>query len=504
MLKRNLIKWHNAIGWWALAGVIIWSLSAITHPVMSWFGPQSVKFYPPKLTLHHESVETLLKIDMKPEIVRGAKIIKVVPGRDGAYLQITKSESLAREYYELDSLKKLDGQDAVQALWLAGYYTGIDKALVTEVELKTEFTSDYPSVNRLLPVYRVAYRDEQNTVAYIYTETGVLASLSNNFKKNTQWVFQNLHTFQWLNGSEFGRVIIIALWMLTLLATAILGFALVLAFKARKISDPKRRYHRYLAYILWLPLFAWSASGFYHLLHASQVEPVSGLRLGERFPEDMTLSLDESFQELIGLLDVNEMALVIGDAEQVFWRVSIAPKPSGDVPDRIGRFSGKVVEAQAIYIPAGERFLGSRMNDKQFSTLLAERFLAGRQVSTSAATLVTRFGPSYDFRNKRLPVWKVELGDSDKTWLFVDPRTGVLVDKSRFTDRAERWSFSNFHKWNFLTPVAGRMKRDGLIVMTLALLVFLSALGAFLLVKRKRKGIVKVSVKVDKGVLLPE
>ena len=102
--------------------------------------------------------------------------------------------------------------------------------------------------------------------------------------------------------------------------------------------------------------------------------------------------------------------------------------------------------------------------------------------------LVTRYGPGYDFRNKRLPVWQVTVADADKTRLFVDPATGVLVDQSRGIDRAERLSFSLLHKWSHLTPLTGRQGRDLLIVFTLLLLLVSSAIGGTMLVKRKKRG----------------
>ena len=99
---------------------------------------------------------------------------------------------------------------------------------------------------------------------------------------------------------------------------------------------------------------------------------------------------------------------------------------------------------------------------------------------------ITRFGPDYDFRNKRLPVWKVSLADPAGTQLFVDPATGVLVDQSRAIDRAERWSFSILHKWNHLTGITGRAGRDALMVATLMLALFAAVLGGIMLIRRGR------------------
>lgn len=486
MLKKKLINWHNALGWWAFAGVLIWSLSAITHPLMSWLGPQSVKFFPPKLTLSANDVNALSNIEYDPNVFEGARVVKLVPGATAPMLQVTRSEDAAREYFHLASLERIEGQDLAQALWLASYYSGLDASAVLTVDFLTDYSSDYPSVNRLLPVYKVSFDDKRNTVAYVYTETGALASLSNGFKKNIQWFFQNFHTFNWLTASEFGRVVIIGLWMLSLSATAVIGFALVLVLKRRKISDAKRRYHRIFAYVLWLPLLAWSTSGFYHLIHASVVDTDSGVRLGETFPMSMNLSIDDKAKKQLALVKVNELALVAGEGNQVFWRASVQPKGEANPMAREKRFAGKPMESQAMYFPLGGNASELQISDKALSLSLAKTFIKSNDARILDVHLVTRFGPHYDFRNKRLPVWKVAVDDDDQTWLFIDPRTGVLVDKSRFVERAERWSFSYLHKWNYLTPFVGRQLRDVLIVFVLLAIVVISILGALLLLKRKK------------------
>ena len=101
---------------------------------------------------------------------------------------------------------------------------------------------------------------------------------------------------------------------------------------------------------------------------------------------------------------------------------------------------------------------------------------------------VTRFGPDYDFRNKRLPVWRVDFAEEIGLRIFVDPTTGILVDQNRQVDRAESWSFSILHKWNHLNPLMGRFYRDVFIVGTLLICLVMTVFGIVMLLKnRKRK-----------------
>ena len=142
-------------------------------------------------------------------------------------------------------------------------------------------------------------------------------------------------------------------------------------------------------------------------------------------------------------------------------------------------------EQEAVYINPYTGQVRDDLSDKSQAVALANTFkpTSGSKIVDTA--LVTRYGPDYDFRNKRLPVWKVSLDDAQSSWLFVDPVSGILVDQSRAQDRLERLSFSLLHKWSHLTPFTGRQWRDVMIVITLLFLIVISGFGAKMLWRRK-------------------
>lgn len=486
MFKSHLMRWHKKIAWTSTIGIFIWGISAITHPLMSWFGPQAERFFPPSMEVTEESLNSLAPLMQSVPNLADTRIIKLVPGDNGPLLQLTQDQYSPREYYDLKSQQLLKDQDRVQAQWLASYYTGIDRDLIETTTFYTEFSDEYPEVNRLLPVYKVKFTGDQPMQAFVYTETGALASLSNPFKHRMQWLFQHLHTLKWLDSLEYGRLILASLFMLCLVASAIVGFMLILTIKSRLIRDSKRRNHRRLGYILWLPLLAWSASGFYHLWQSSLVETNYGIRLDQPF--NVLNSENLNTQSLSKLKDksINSLSLLRGPDSRLYWRASVAQSDNKTMVDREQRFEGKSSEFGAMYLPASFASEVVDLSDAQLAEAMALRF-SGLDVSQLSQPLpVRRFGPDYDFRNKRLPVWKVELTDSSATTLFVDTTTGILVDSSTRVDRAERWSFSILHKWSPLTGVTGRKLRDGIMMAIVSLLLLVSLLGISLMVKRKK------------------
>ena len=485
-LKKQWLEWHNKLGWWALAGILIWAISGITHPMMAWFGPSAAKFFPPSVSLQASELGNLPALLADGEKVSGARVVKLVPSDGAPLLQVTHSETAPRRYYQLDSGREVIDGDRQQARWLAAYYSGRPADQIADVQIQTGFDNRYPSVNRLLPVYRVRFAGDDGLTLFIHTETAALASITDSSKNLMQGVFRQLHTFAWLDDLEYGRLILIGLLMLTLFAFAATGLALVFALKHRKIKDGKRRYHRLLGYVLWLPLLGWSASGFYHLLQSSLVEPVQGLRLGEA-GEYRNLNTDFSWVNTLQGRAINSLSLISGVDGVPLYRVGLAPAESAAPGSRNQRFDGRPSESGSLFVDArtGQALL--EFGDLEQAQLLATRLAGIQPQEIAGMTLVTRYGPGYDFRNKRLPVWQVDVANDDKTMLFVDPVTGVLVDQSRSVDRAERLSFSLLHKWNHLAPFTGRQVRDYLIVATLLLLLASSVIGGVMLNGRRKK-----------------
>lgn len=114
---------------------------------------------------------------------------------------------------------------------------------------------------------------------------------------------------------------------------------------------------------------------------------------------------------------------------------------------------------------------------------------AGQQLGLDKALItdtqiITRFGAHYDFRNKRLPVWRIDYDTPKGDKVFIDPATGMLVDRLVNTARYEGYSFSALHKWSFLTPFTGRKTRDVMIVIILSLAVISTILGYIMLIRK--------------------
>lgn len=125
--------------------------------------------------------------------------------------------------------------------------------------------------------------------------------------------------------------------------------------------------------------------------------------------------------------------------------------------------------------------------DKDIARAIARRLTGAPDSAVTGIELVTRFSHEYDFRNKRLPVWRVDYGAPVKASLFVDPASGVLVDRVADWEKPERLVFSFVHKWNFLFPI-GRLGLNIVVGMfVIALIGFSAVLGLRMDLKRRMR-----------------
>lgn len=468
---KACVEYHRTLAWIGGIALLLFSLSAILHPLMSWTGPKAQAFGPPALSVTSAHIEQVAQA-LNTHTIESAQVIKVVRSYIGPVLQVTEFPEQPRRYFSLDTKEELTNFDHQYAVWLARHYTGLN-APIKNIIHQTRFDDAYPWVNRLLPVYRVEFSTPDNRIAYIHTELGRLTGHTNDWKTWLQRGFQYLHTWQFLDDIDIARVIIIVALVLCIIGMTITGFSMVLLFTRRPIAHKGRRLHRYLAYGIWLPLLLFSISGLYHLLYSISQDTTRGIAYSEPIQLKRT-----SFAQRTQAVDLpnqtfDQLSLVQGSDKTLLYRLQSV--------ERINH-TNREVQKQKQYYVNGVSGNILALSDKEISKLTAERLAkTGRIIHLKK---VSHFGLGYDFRNKRLPVWKAEL-DSGIAW-FIDPATGLLVDNLTPSARYEGYSFSFLHKWNVLTPITGRFWRDCLLIICMIVTIISTIAGFRLLIKRKK------------------
>ena len=528
--KTKTARWsYSKHQWLGLIGgisLLVWGLSGLTHIAMVLFGPQQAAFMPPATSVALEGARPIAET-LAAQRIAEVVAVKTAPAPGGGVLwQVTPTSDGARRYFRPADGSEVKGGDRAQAEFLARHYLATDRA-ITAATLQTEFDADYTWVNRLLPVWKLEFAGEDGLVAYVHTETSSLAAVNNTTKTRLQSVFRALHTWEWVPpGMDWLRVVVIALMVGSLLALGLTGIAMLVTVRRKKRLSGARGWHRIAGYVLALPLIMFSASGIYHLIQSALVPPMSQLKMGKpvnvasgKWPVEADWALIAKGR------DVASVALVEGADGQPLYRIGLAPPkgqigggehdhgaadskpshgmqghdhaamiaaqnapkvPSTDAEIREARFAGLKPDGPAIYLDATT---GSVMKsgDKELARAIARRFTGAPDSAVTGVELVSRFSHEYDFRNKRLPVWRVDYGAPVNASLFVDTGAGVLVDRVADGEKPERLVFSFIHKWNFLFPI-GRLAQNVLVgAFAIALIGFMAVLGLRMdLVRRVR------------------
>ena len=483
------IKVHRLLAILGGIGLLLWGGSGLLHPIMTTWGPQQAVFFPPSHPVDLVGVRPIHQTLAEAGIAEAAAI-RIVPGEAESLLQVTEDPNAPRRYFRLHDGVELPNHDEAHAVFLARHYMR-EEAPVRSVEWIDDFTPSYPWVNRLLPVYKVTFERPDDLSIYIYTETSAAAGIDNTFKTVLQTGFRWFHTWSWFPAeADWARVFLMALFIGSLMALALTGVAMILLIRRKARAPGLRGWHRIAGYAAALPLLMFTSSGLFHLVQYAATPPTKTLTLstpislaGASFP------IHEQWTDLSAGLDISTVSIIEDANGRLLYRLGLAARRHGGPETlseiRNARFDGIERTGPALYIDAatGAPF---EDGDREIALQLGERFTGVSRDAIHNAELVTRFGPQYDFRNKRLPVWRLDYGAPVNATIFVDTTSGVLADRTPDHAKAEQWSFSYLHKWNFLFPL-GRETQTLVVSVAVAFsLVLMAGIGLALDLQRRR------------------
>jgi len=482
---KRMLALHRVLLWLGGITLLLFALTGALHPIMSWTGPQATTMRPPSLeadqAVLQQAIERLTREQREP-----IALAQLVPYRDQTLVQLSTHLTEPRRYLSLRSLSLHSGDDGRagdspvtdtdMARWLASWYSGEPETEITAVHFQNRFDSHYPSVNRLLPVYRVDFASGLSL--HVHTESLSLAGITNPYRTRLQAVFRHLHSWQWLDPVPLIKLPVMTLLLGSALLLTLTGLWLLLKLPLKGKRRGVRRWHYALSWVLVVPVTLYLLTGIYHFGYKYLQPESAGLTLPPptQLPDNLALGSELSEEEHFS---VNSAALVRGEGEHWYWRLSLHnPDQSAD---RHSRFAGQAAEAGSVFIGLSEG--APALDDKRYAALLAGRFVGIEPEEIRGYQRVTHFGPDYDFRNKRLPVWQIE-GPSSRA--FIDTASGQLVEQQFRSTRWERYSFSLVHKWGLLQPLFGRDGRDALVVLLMVLVLALAGLGFTLRIKTRK------------------
>lgn len=432
---------HRQIGWVAAFVAMAWAVTGFLHPVMSWTAPRPAVQTPPSGGQFRTLPDIPGQFLDKSGQIRTVQVRLVTIG--GHLYWMSTDPSAARKMVA-DALTGEAAPEAEEAhaIALARHYAALPEAGVRSVEIIDRFNTEYPQINRLLPVWRVAFDTPEGLAVYVDTGADRLAAVTDGRRRALLFVFQNVHTLKFLGFAEPLRVAVLAGLILSVIATSLIGAALLLKAKGRGL----RKAHTLAAWAALPFILTFTVSGMFHLFVT--------MGPGQALPPAGVFNLAGLEPPRPGPGSLYGLTATAGPEGKPLWRIE----------------TGGGIAYQGA--PAGH-------TDADRARAIAG---AGPE---AAVSLVTRFGRDYSFANKRLPVMRVEGSEGP---VFVDVREGLIAAAPRKSalQKAEGWSFDVLHKWEFLRPI-GTQNRDYLLMATVAVIFLTAALGLAIQLRRRRR-----------------
>lgn len=335
------------------------------------------------------------------------------------------------------------------------------------------------------PVFRIVYDDPGRTAIYVSSRSGEPVAVVNTRARWTTWLGTVPHWIyvQWLYYDHYSGWLWISIVLpgvvLALAFTGvILGFWKLFPFRRRgdwRLSGYRgvSRWHHVAGIFFGLLVITWTLSGLLEVLGPSW-RPGADTMLRARgltptwdglaHEERQTIARAESEQRGVDVVALDILAV------------------GGDV-------------GYVAHFRSGARlWMDARSSAKPVRREIGEgdAVLAARRVHDAPAMSVQRLtkGDAYYYvprnRNASLPVWRVQLADSARTAVYVDPVTGLPAGIVDASVRRWRWWRDALHDFDF-PPIGGRGPLRDVIVLALMLGGSIGAFtGVWLLVRRVR------------------
>lgn len=456
-MKKQLYKWHRILGIIVCIPLIFWALSGITHPLMNWVQPDIATNQPYSNQISGQDLMPLHEVLDKGGIGEFERVRLIKFENTMAY-QVRLPDDPVLKYWDANSGETIPDGDEIYARYLARYFLGDQESTISDIELVESFTTQYRSINRLLPAYKVTFDRPDNMKIYVETASSRLGTSVDRFRSVNQSIFWLFHNFGFLNFTGWFLPVFLILLSAAALISAIFGIA-VFGFTKANGNSAIRKSHRYTGIGVSLALILFTASAVLHTFGSLTN------------PDNRHLYKDTTSIKAVDFPITIADALLLADEPQEWTVVSL----DGEIYHRV-----QGADRSVLYVNTKTGNV-LEYGDILYATELANRF--GTPGTPVEATVQGHFGGEYGFINKRLPVIKLTYDDSANQSFYIETWTGHLAAQFTQSSRFYGLTFTIFHKWHFLDAL-GRDVRDAIMVLFCLLIALTAASGLWIYAKK--------------------
>ena len=502
-IRKNIYRWHRLTSLIVALPVMLWTVSGFLHPVMNSLKPDVRNHFLPTTSIDSTKIHVPLQQALHRNTIFVFHNFRFVKLDNNYFYQVQQINVDTLTYISCIDGKILQGGDQLYASDLAqrflaepvtnekqkavGHQMASDishaamlfyepklyaKTNITSVELIKEFNPEYKRSNVLLPVYRVNFNRADNIRLYIETSSDRLATAVDSKKAWFINFFALTHTWSFLNGIGQTKNLVLGLFSLLCFITSLLGFYVYNVMKKKKASSPGKSWHRILGNVFILTTALYGVSGSWHAIHKLSEQPWK--KIVAHHSGFSTDEVNVSLADLAKTVKANEKLSNVSIAKmngENYWQLFIS--------------NGKEKQNRYINTKTLQELPGG---DVKYGCYLACLFSNKPNHSVTQNRCLNQFTNQYSMMNKRLPVIEVSFDDEEN--YYVETATGHLAAVINSHDKAERFSFSNFHMhhyWEDLLGKRGKMFQKTVLIFSTLGLLLLALSGCWIYWTKKQK-----------------
>ena len=496
-MHKNIYKWHRSLSLIIAIPALLWAASGFMHPIMTNIRPAIATQAYPATHIDTSKIRISISAAAKLNGIGYVDNFRFIHIDTNWFYQVRESSFATPVYLSTETGKKLKNGDKLYAQYLAkifleGMQTKADSsdatqasqnqeqhdccdaatrcvlmnqkgAPITAVSRVDDFKGEYKSVNRILPVYKVSFDRPDGIRIYVETFADKFVYAVDDKRATFDSIFSFFHTFSWLDSIEDIKYLIIILFMMLTMSTAILGIYIFFKTKSKKVPGNKvvsaRNNHRVVSVVFSLFTLLFSFSGAYHAWENSKPDHRYDYFVSLHKNVD-SLDLNLSSLESIVHQPIYNVGLVkLGD--DYFWQVDAHANKNEAIQTSAPKDLMKSMHA-SMKEPAYVSFVDMSLlkdGEKKYAAYLASEFSGNEMNAYKGIEPITKFEGEYGFVNKRLPVWKVKYDVNNNERYYVETSSGRLSVRIDDADLWEGYSFSFLHKHHFM-DFAGKSWRD--------------------------------------------
>jgi hypothetical protein len=495
-IRKNVYRWHRITSLIVALPIVLWSLSGFLHPVMNSFKPDVKNQLLPVQSIDTSKIQISLQQSLQQNNITSFHNFRIIKLDSNYYYQIQQLNCDTLTYLSCMNGRLLTNGDQLYASYLAqrylseppsvhkrkispGHQIGADvsnvvlffhtkpfsKTKITRVELIKKFNSEYKSSAILLPVYRVGFDRKDQIRLYIETSTDRLATAIDNKKAWFIRFFSIAHTWSFLDGMGQTKNLVLGVFSLLCFLTSVFGFYVYNILSKKKTGAKSKSWHRSLGNIFIVTTMLYGVSGAWHAFHKLSQKPEGGIVVDRsRFStNELNLSIVGLLKKLTPAEKFTNVSVVKIDSVN-YWQLFVS--------------DGKVKRIKYINTETLRELPGG---DIKYGCYLACLFSNKANHTITHSRCLTQFTNQYSMMNKRLPVIEVDFSNSDEC--YVETSTGYLSAVVNAHDKAERFSFSNFHMhhyWEHWLADRGTTVQKTILVTSALGLLLLALTGLFI------------------------